>query len=504
MTPRKNHDHDNVLSLEVQSYNDLYQRSRVSVIAYFALFWFLAFLTPLYKEHTALVLIGGVLVTVLVAVRFVFALKFTPEKFEENPASWTFIFNSLALLSALLWGMISYVTLSLYTLLSYSSVYCFVMTCGIVGGGVNSLAPNFSLMKKFIALMLMPIAVWGAFNRDYTTAFFMFVYMALLLSVARATATSYVGNITSNILIQQQKNNLGKTVDAITDDSGNLKNSSHEISDISQNMHKTSVDMAAHIEDIEKTAGTIHGNAANISSSIEKASENVHSVASAMGQMAISITELSRNAGSALDVTSEAVEKTRSASDRMELLSQSAREIGTVTEMINEISDQTNLLALNATIEAARAGEAGKGFAVVASEIKELARQTAAATSRIKQQVEGIQSSTSDSAADIDAISHVITSVNDIVTSLASTVEEQSQVSRNIANDIGEMSVNMEEIKGHVATNSSLIKEIADNINATGKIGEKVMAVGSQAEQSAEGLMIMANRLNDLVSSIET
>jgi len=56
-------------------------------------------------------------------------------------------------------------------------------------------------------------------------------------------------------------------------------------------------------------------------------------------------------------------------------LTQAAKDIGKVTDTINDISDQINLLALNATIEAARAGDAGKGFAVVATEIKDLASE---------------------------------------------------------------------------------------------------------------------------------
>jgi methyl-accepting chemotaxis protein len=259
--------------------------------------------------------------------------------------------------------------------------------------------------------------------------------------------------------------------------------------------------MSDRIIGIEKASGTIHNNAGAISLSMEKMSENVNSVATCVGQMALSISDVSQNAGEALSVTSEAVKKASGASEKIENLSQAAKEIGTVTEMINEISDQTNLLALNATIEAARAGEAGKGFTVVATEIKELARQTAAATQRIKQQVEGIQNSTSDSAKDIGEISGVIATVNDIVMSLASSVEEQSHVSKDIVKDIEDMSINMDGIKEHMIHNSALIKDIADNLSETGVIAGKVKEGGSQAQQSAEGLMVMADRLNNLVNS---
>src|SRR5450755_3889605 len=124
----------------------------------------------------------------------------------------------------------------------------------------------------------------------------------------------------------------------------------------------------------------------------------------------------------------------------MNQLGQAAREIGKVTETINEISSQTNLLALNATIEAARAGSAGKGFAVVANEIKLLAQQTASATEDIKVRIGGVQSSAADGIAEVERVSRIIHEVSDLVSSIAAAIEEQTTVTKDIARNIAHAS----------------------------------------------------------------
>ncbi len=101
------------------------------------------------------------------------------------------------------------------------------------------------------------------------------------------------------------------------------------------------------------------------------------------------------------------------ASGAVEKLSQDSQEVGSVLDVIMNISEQTNLLALNAAIEAARAGESGRGFAVVADEVRTLASRTQKSAVEIESMIKKLQEAAKDGVSVIDGCRELSEKVNE-------------------------------------------------------------------------------------------
>lgn len=228
------------------------------------------------------------------------------------------------------------------------------------------------------------------------------------------------------------------------------------------------------------------GQANVVSSASDQVKKSIETVAAAIEEMRLSITEIAKNAIEAANVANSAVKIADATNATIGKLGESSAKIGQVLKVINNIAEQTNLLALNATIEAARAGDAGRGFAVVANEVKELAKETAKATDDISQRIEAIQQDTRRAVDAIEQVSAIIHQIDDIANIIASAVEEQTATAGEISGSINE------------AANGSL--EIAQNISGVVSAAKGTSCVANEAQQQADQLAEFSKELHRLMS----
>lgn len=155
-------------------------------------------------------------------------------------------------------------------------------------------------------------------------------------------------------------------------------------------------------------------------------------------------------------------------------------EIGTKTQVINDIVFQTKLLSFNASVEAARAGEHGKGFAVVAEEVGGLAVMSGKAAKEISELIN-------------DSVSHVQKIVDETKAEVSRLVENgKSTIERGIstvdecADCLDSILTSVSEINQTVQTVSQTSMEQDQGIREINKAMAQLDTVGHANSETSE------------------
>ena len=174
-------------------------------------------------------------------------------------------------------------------------------------------------------------------------------------------------------------------------------------------------------------------------------------------------------------------------------LAHAASDVGTVVDLIYDITDQTNILALNASIEAAGAGEAGKGFAVVASEIKILAQRSVDATGKIEEKIQEIKKKSEKSVTLTKNVFEWMDRICTINKEIANSIDSQHAMTKHV-------SLSMEKIKDAMDTIMSTTHEL--NTASRLVANEAAKGVASVAEISSQ-VSLIAETARDMERKTE-
>jgi methyl-accepting chemotaxis protein len=276
-------------------------------------------------------------------------------------------------------------------------------------------------------------------------------------------------------VIQRVRNNVSEVTGAVRESVA----SGQAIHDASMRQTEVAAGTAAAIEQMAVSV-------AHVTDNTEEACEN--------SRRTVDVAEKGEGlALSASEGIAQISETVTGAARQIQVLRDRSGEIGTIADVIREISDQTNLLALNAAIEAARAGEQGRGFAVVADEVRKLAERTGVATTEISKVIVSVREETESAVASIEQIVPKVDSGARLSQQAAEALNEIREGARDTL-------VRLEEVVSSMKELSSAGNSIATNMQEVAEMAERSNAEIRGSNQAAESLRHSAEALEQLTA----
>ncbi|WP_028919133.1 methyl-accepting chemotaxis protein [Pseudoxanthomonas suwonensis] len=264
---------------------------------------------------------------------------------------------------------------------------------------------------------------------------------------------------------------------------------------------ETSVQVAASSQETQATALQLAEASNHQAEQITAASERINEIAASIEQVSRNSTESAEVAQRSVVIAAEGAgvvretiqgmdqirDQIQETSKRIKRLGESSQEIGSIVELINDISEQTNILALNAAVQAAAAGETGRGFAVVADEVQRLAERTSNATRRIEGLVQAIQADTNEAVSSMEQTTAEVVSGARLAEDAGTALTEIERVSNDLNELIKNISVAAQQQAGAAADITKTMEVVRQISGQTSRgAGQTADSIGHLAQLAAD------------------
>jgi len=307
-------------------------------------------------------------------------------------------------------------------------------------------------------------------------------------------------------IVEHVRHSADEMVSTMREMGASVEEVAHNMDVLSSSVEETSASVSQMTSSITHIASNTNDLTGQTHQAIESLQETLRSLEKVVESTDVS-KQLSRDTIQDAREGEEAVEQVMTSMDTIHQtvttavatitrFEQRSREIGTILDVIREITDQTSLLALNASIIAAQAGAHGRGFAVVADEIKNLASGVATSTKDIAVIVQTLQQDTG----------NVVRTIHEGAENVNQGMERTKQAQETlhkIINSAQQSSSVVTEIADTLHGLMNRSREVSAAMEHVNTMTDDITAATSEQEASTRQINRAIEHINDMTSQIQ-